>query len=351
MDYIKGRGSQFNPKNKFNSTHHVLGDDEALDELPTWQQNTRVTYEFPKQIVNKVTSPDLPMPYSLNPYQGCEHGCIYCYARNTHTYYGLSAGLDFEQQIFAKPEAPKLLKAFLSKTSYRPQPISLSGNTDCYQPIEKKLRITRSLLEVFLQFKNPVGIITKNSLILRDMDILTKLAELNLVRVMISITTLDESLRRKMEPRTASSVKRLEVIKELSDAGIPVGVMTAPLIPSLNTDEIPELIRLSSKAGARSAGYIIARLNGSVKEIFHDWLHKNFKDRANKVWNQLLSCHGGSVSDNRFGKRMSGEGNIAESIKSLHAVAVRKYMGKNKMPDYDLSHFNLGAASNQLKLF
>jgi len=351
MEYIKGRGAQINTPNRFHENRTILGDVEALDELPNHSIATKVRMEYPKSIVNKVDSPDTHMVYSMNPYQGCEHGCIYCYARNTHNYYGLSAGLDFEQQIFAKPDAPLLLKKFLNKKSYRSKVISLSGNTDCYQPIESKLRITRSLLETLLEYRNPVSIITKNELILRDIEILKQLAEMNLVQVMISLTTLNDALRRKMEPRTSTGVNRLKIVEKLSENGIPVGVMTAPLIPGLNTEEIPALIKAAAEHGAKSAGYIIARLNGDVREIFHDWLNKNFPDRADKVWHQLQSCHGGTVSDHRVGKRMKGEGSIASAIQQLHRISVKKYLSDRSMPEYSYNFFRRPNSNSQLELF
>jgi DNA repair photolyase len=344
--YLKGRGSQIKTGNKFLKadyvTEHIEGLDEALLEAPT----TQIFLETPKKIVNKVESPDLGIMYSLNPYQGCEHGCIYCYARNTHEYYGFSAGLDFESKIIAKPSAPRLLEQHLLQKNWNAVPIMLSGNTDCYQPQEKKLKITRGLLEVMVKYRHPVSMISKNSLVLRDLDLLKDLASDNLVHVYISITTLDESLRRIMEPRTASAIKRLQTVEELSRANIPVGIMNAPIIPGLNHHEIPQVLKAAADHGARGAGMTIVRLNGSIGKIFEDWLRKNFPDRFEKVWNQICSLHGGSVNDSQFGRRMRGEGNIAESIHQLFRASKKKYFAGREMPPINLTRFRKGGSYN-----
>jgi DNA repair photolyase len=351
-DYIKGRGSQINTANRFNKNSYVQEHIEGLDEpWETGEATTQIFYDYPKQIVNKIESPDTYGEYSMNPYQGCEHGCIYCYARNTHEYWGFSAGLDFERKIMAKPDAAKLLEATFQKPSWKSAAIMLSGNTDCYQPIERKLKITRGLLEVLLKYRNPVGMITKNSLILRDLDLLKELARLRLVHVMVSITSLKEDLRRVLEPRTASWQNRLKVLETLSKNGISCGVMTAPIIPALNSEEIPALIKAAADHGAVNSGYTIVRLNGAVEHIFKDWLEKNFPDRAHKVWEQIKECHGGKVSDHRFGKRMRGEGNIAEMIKRLHQVSVAKYMHDRKSVSFDYEAFYRPEVKNQGKLF
>lgn len=343
-EYIKGRGSQIKTHNRFLKasyvTEHVEGLDEPLKEAPT----TQIFYEHAKKIVNKVTSPDLGMMYSLNPYQGCEHGCIYCYARNTHEYYGFSAGLDFESKIMVKKNAPKLLEKFILHPEWQPVPISVSGNTDCYQPLERKMEITRGLLKVFAQYRHPLGMITKNSLILRDLDLLTDLAKDNLVHVYISLTTMNEELRRQMEPRTASSTKRLKTIEALAQAGVPVGVMTAPIIPGLNHHEIPTLIKAAADHGAMAAGMTIVRLNGAIGRIFGDWLRKNFPDRFDKVWNQIAVMHGGQVNDSHFGRRMTGEGNFADTIHQLFRASKKKYLAGRQMPPYDLSKFRRGGS-------
>lgn len=351
-DYIKGRGAQLNTPNTFLkhrlTTEHI----EGLDEPLLSNEKTSVFVEHPKTIVNKMTSPDIGMMSTINPYQGCEHGCIYCYARNAHQYYGFSAGLDFERKIIVKPDAPQLLKKYFDNPRYTPAPITLSGNTDCYQPLERQYKITRGLLQVMLDYKNPVGIITKNSLILRDMDILQELAKQRLVVVMISVTSLNEDLRLLMEPRTATYKNRLHVIEELSKNKIPVGVMNAPIIPGLNSDQIPAVIKAVAERGALTAGYTIVRLNGEIKNIFHDWLYKTMPDAAGKIWNHIKACHGGQVNDSRFGTRMRGEGKIAESIKQLFSMAKKKYMAGRKMPEYDLTLFKRPLKNgDQYKLF
>ena len=313
-NYHKGRGAQFNPHNRFEQKDYVKQHDEGIDDWEDQPQKTTFIIGKPKSIVNKVDSPDLGMAYSLNPYQGCEHGCTYCYARNSHEYWGFSAGLDFERKIIVKADAPELFKAFLEKKSWDASTISISGNTDCYQPAERRYKITRRLLEIALEYKQPIGLITKNALILRDTDILSEMAKLNLVSAYLSINSLNEDLRSKMEPRTATSKQRLRVIEELSKAGIPMGVVVAPLVPGLSDHEIPSILKAAAQAGAKSAGYTVVRLNGAIAGIFEDWLRKNYPDRFEKVWHSIQSCHAGKVNDSRFGDRMRGDGNIAQMI-------------------------------------
>lgn len=341
-EYFKGRGAQIKTGNKFLKAQYVEEHIEGLDEPLLSAPSTQLFYETPKTIVNKVTSPDLGMMYSTNPYQGCEHGCIYCYARNSHEYWGFSAGLDFESKIVVKKNAASLLEKFILNPNWEPVPISVSGNTDCYQPIEKKLEITRSMLKVFAQYRHPLGMITKNSLVLRDIDLLTDLAKDNLVHVYISITTLDESLRRVMEPRTASALKRLQTVEALAKAGVPVGVMNAPIIPGLTHHEIPAVLKAAADHGAQAVGMTIVRLNGSIGQIFEDWLRKNFPDRFEKVWNQISSMHGGQVNDSQFGRRMTGEGNFAEAIHQLFRTSKAKYFKDCRMPPIDLTKFRKG---------
>jgi DNA repair photolyase len=341
-EYFKGRGAQIKTQNKFLKNQYVTEHVEGLDEPLFSAPSTQIFHESPKKIVNKVTSPDLGMMYSMNPYQGCEHGCIYCYARNSHEYWGFNAGLDFESKIIVKENAPQLLEKFLMHPDWQAVPISVSGNTDCYQPLERKFEITRRILKVFAQYRHPLGMITKNSLILRDIDILSDLAKDNLVHVYISITTLDEDLRRVMEPRTASALKRLKTVEELSKAGIPVGIMNAPIIPGLNHHEIPHIIKAAADHGALAAGMTIVRLNGSIGKIFEDWLRKNFPDRFEKVWNQICSMHGGNVNDSQFGRRMTGEGNFAEIIHQLFRASKRKHLAGRAMPPIDLTKFRKG---------
>lgn len=341
-DYFKGRGAQIKSANRFLKEQYVTDHIEGLDEPLLSSPDTQILYETPKNIVNKITSPDLGMMYSSNPYQGCEHGCIYCYARNSHEYWGFSAGLDFESKIIAKKNAPQLLEKFILQPSWQVAPISISGNTDCYQPVEKKLEITRGMLKVLARYRHPVGMITKNSLILRDLDLLQDLAQDNLVHVYISITTLDEDLRRAMEPRTASAIKRLKTVEALSKAGVPVGVMNAPIIPGLNHHEIPHILKAAADHGALNAGMTVVRLNGAIGKIFEDWLRKNFPDRFSKVWHQICSLHGGQVNDSVFGRRMGGEGQYADIIHQLFNTARKRNFSGQKMPAIDLTKFRKG---------
>lgn len=340
---LKGKGAQYNPSNPFTknsiSYHHQEGIDEYThDERPV----TKLFYETPKNVLSKNNSPDLKWSYSVNPYQGCEHGCIYCYARNSHTYWGYSAGLDFESKIIVKERVAESLEKQLLSNSWKSQPIMLSGNTDCYQPIERKLGLTRKVLEVLYKYANPVSIITKNALVLRDLDILEDMARHNLVHVYFSITSLDEKLRAVLEPRTSSYWKKLTAMETLSKSGVPVGLMNAPIIPGLNHHEIPEILKQASHHGAISAGYTVIRLNGQIGELFEDWLHKTFPDRAKKVINQINELHGGSVNDTKWGRRLKGEGGYANSIEQLFRTAKMKYFKDKKMPPLNQHVFRKG---------
>ncbi|MBC2843759.1 PA0069 family radical SAM protein [Winogradskyella flava] len=351
---IKGRGAQRNIHNRFLELSHEMRDDflefcekegEIVDKNKTQYLNV-----FPKTIVNKVTSPDVGMAYSMNMYQGCEHGCIYCYARNSHEFWGYSAGLDFERRILVKKDAPKLLETLLKKKSWKAYPIVMSGNTDCYQPAEQKFELTRQCLEVFLKYKHPVGIITKNALILRDLNLLKDLAKDNLIAVNISITSLSEDTRRILEPRTATIKRRLKVVKELSDNGIPVNVMLAPIIPSINSHEILPMAKAVSDAGAQSIVHTIVRLNGTIGEIFADWIKKALPDRADKVLRQIENCHGGTLNESRFGIRMRGEGQIAQQINDMVKLAQLKYFRGKSMPKLN-TELHEQHKDGQLKLF
>ncbi len=350
IQYIKGRGAQINTVNPF---HRLQYDTQPID----WEQHEsddKIRTEFipvhPKTIINKVKSPDIPAGYSMNPYQGCEHGCVYCYARNTHTYWGYSAGLEFEQKILVKQNVPELLEQKFKSKNWKPAPIMLSGNTDCYQPVEKEKEITRKILEVCWKYRHPVSVITKNSLILRDLDILEKLAQHGLVHVSISITTLDDEMRRVLEPRTSSVLRRLETVERLHKAGVPVNVMMAPIIPGLNDHEILPLAKEIAERGARSIGYTMVRLNGDVGEIFMDWLTKVMPDKADKIINQIKDVHGGQLSDSRFGKRMSGEGHYAMMVKQQFKLAREKYLRGRTTPPYNLDLFEQ-MKKPQLSLF
>ncbi|WP_420155460.1 PA0069 family radical SAM protein [Siphonobacter sp.] len=344
-NYLKGRGAQLNTANRFLKQRYEEEPSEVLQPSP----QTQFIPETPKKIISTFNSPDLPMGKSINPYQGCEHGCIYCYARNSHEYWGYSAGLDFETKIMVKRNAAPLLEEQFRKAAWVPTPIELSGNTDCYQPAERKFELTRSLLKVFAKYRNPVSMITKNALILRDLDVLAELAAHRLVHVYISITTLNEELRQAMEPRTVTAQKRLQVIERLTAAGVPVGVMTAPIIPGLNDHEIPKLIESAANAGALTAALTVVRLNGAIGELFEDWIRKTFPDRADKVLNQIRDCHGGQLNDSRWNVRMMGQGNIAEHIHQLHRISRQRYMPNRQMPAYDLTQFR--REGMQMKLF
>jgi len=349
-DYFKGRGAQINTHNKFAAQRYVADHIEGLDELFLEHSATELIETHPKKIISVNDSPDLSMGYSLNPYQGCEHGCIYCYARNAHEYWGYSAGLDFERKIIIKRNAAELLEQQFNAPSYRPQVIMLSGNTDCYQPVERKLGITRAVLEVLYRYRHPVSIITKNDLILRDIDILADMAALRLVQVAISLNSLNEELRRKMEPRTVTAKGRLGVIRQLSDAGIGVIVMCAPIIPGLNSDEIPAVIKTAAEHGARGAGYTIVRLNGAIGELFVDWVHKAYPDRAEKVLHQIAACHGGRLNDSRWEFRMRGDGEEASAIRQLFDLSVKRYMAGTPLPELRLDLFT-PRGGKQLHLF
>lgn len=355
MDYIKGRGAQVNPDNRF-FEHSYEKDLSFLQHLhQAGEKESKPKTEYiqvhPKTIVNKVTSPDLSFSYSMNPYQGCEHGCIYCYARNTHEYWGYSAGTDFESKILIKKNAADLLRAQFKSRTWRPSPIMLSGNTDCYQPIERKLKITRSLLEVCLKYRHPIGLITKNAMVLRDLDILSEMARMKLAKVVISLTSLKDKTRAVLEPRTSAVGIRLNAIRSLSAAGIPTMVMMAPIIPAINSMEIMKLAEKAAENGATDLAYTIIRLNGIIPEVFTDWLQKNFPDRAEKVLNQIKELHGGTLNDSRFKLRMRGEGEISNHIHQMVALARRKYgLGLKKHP-FDLKLFRRSIDDNQLELF
>lgn len=323
-NYLKGRGAQNRVANKF-LDNYITYDESIQYEQAESGIQTQFFKEYPRKIVNEVNSPDIGFALSVNPYQGCEHGCVYCYARNSHEYWGFNSSIDFESRIIVKENAPELLEQYFLKSKKEVQPIALSGNTDCYQPAERKYEITRKLLQLFLKYRSPVSIITKNSLILRDLDLLKGLAKQNLVHVMISITSQNEELRRILEPRTSSAKNKFKAIRKLTDHGVPVGVMTAPIIPGLNHHEIPQLLREAAQNGAGRAAYTVVRLNGSISGIFREWLKKNFPDRYDKVIHQIEGLHGGTVNDSEFGRRMKGEGPYASIIKQLFNTAYRKY--------------------------
>lgn len=353
-DYLKGRGAQQNSHNRFSDHIYETRDDflefcrVAGEEAD--RNKTQYLPIFPKTIVNKVTSPDVGMEYSMNPYQGCEHGCIYCYARNTHEFWGYSAGLDFERKILIKKDAPQLLEAKIKSKKWKACTIVLSGNTDCYQPAEQQFKITRACLEIFLKYKHPVGIITKNALILRDLELLKELAKDNLVGVNISVTSLSEKTRRILEPRTATIKKRLETIRVLSENGIPVNAMLAPIIPGINSHEIMKLAKAVSDNGARSFAFTVVRLNGAIGQIFSDWIKKALPDKSDKVLHQIQECHGGALNDSRFGVRSRGEGKIAKQIHDMMRLAKKRYFKETNFPKLN-TELHESHKDGQLKLF
>lgn len=303
---IKGRGTPDNPANRFHPIEYVQEEELPEEERPS--PRTRFFVDTSRSILSTNDSPDLSFMYSLNPYRGCEHGCIYCYARPTHEYYGLSSGLDFETQIMVKTDAPKLLRKELMKPGWKVNTIMLSGNTDCYQPIERKMQLTRQCLEVMAEFRQPVGIITKSRLITRDIDVLQELARYQAVSTCLSITSLDDDLAAKLEPRATRPGGRLAAVRQLSQAGIRVGIMNAPIIPGLNDHEMPEVLAAAREAGALFAGFVVVRLPFAIKELFANWLQQHFPERKEKVLGRIRDLRGGRLNDPRFGSRMRGEG-------------------------------------------
>lgn len=351
---LNKRGAHLNPVNRFELKERIAEPDylEYCHQEEDFGDEDKTTYleVFPKSIVNTVDSPDVPMKYSINPYQGCEHGCIYCYARNSHEYWGYNAGVDFEQKIMVKKNAAELLERKLTSRSWEVSPVMLSGNTDCYQPAEAKFKITRQLLKLFLKHRHPVGIITKNALVLRDRDILEELARMKLVHVLLSITSMNDETRKKLEPRTASVSKRFRAVKELSDRGIPVSVMFAPVIPGINSHELIPMMGKAAALGARRAHYIAVRLNGHNGVLFADWLDRNYPNRKEKVLNQINELHGGQLNDNRFKTRMTGEGKWAELLKIQYQFAKQRFFKDKEYPEYNLSLFRK-MKGGQLELF
>ena len=323
--YLQGRGAQFNTKNKFLKNEVTREHIEGIDDWSDENMPTQYLEQESKTIVNKVDSPDLRMMYSMDPYAGCEHGCIYCYARNVHEYWGYSAGLDFERKIIVKKNAPALLRKFLMNPKWDATPIMLSGNTDCYQPAEQTYRLTRSLLEVCNEFNQSVSILTKNAWILKDKDVLQEMAKKRIISAMVSVTSFNEDLRRVMEPRTTTAKQKLKIINELSSAGVRMGIMMGPMIPGLNEHEMQRIMKEATDNGAKFSAYTYIRLNGAVKFLFHDWLFKNFPDRADKVWHLIESSHDGKVNDTRWGVRMRGEGPISQLVAEQYKKYTKLY--------------------------
>lgn len=341
----RGRGAADNPANRFEAIHLERDDEWNPEEDPA--PGTRFFRDASQTIINYNDSPDLGFDASINPYRGCEHGCIYCYARPTHEYLGFSAGLDFESRIMVKEQAPELLRAELSSRKWKPQVIALSGVTDCYQPVERQLRLTRRCLEVLAEFRNPVGIVTKNHLVTRDVDVLTRLAEHQAVVVFVSITTLDRELASKLEPRASLPAHRLEAIRRLAAAGIPTGVMTAPVIPAINDHEVPRLIAAAVEAGAQFAGYVTLRLPFGLGPLFEDWLTRHFPDRREKVLGRLKAIRAGKINDPRFGSRMRGEGIFADQIAALFETACRRAGIAGRRPEISAAAFRVPSSASE----
>lgn len=345
---VRGRGSTGNPKNRFEATELVPELAEEFDE--TSSPSTEFLTDASRSIIAYNDSPDVGFDASVNPYRGCEHGCVYCYARPTHEYLGFSSGLDFETKIMVKHDAPELLKKELSRLNWKPQVLAMSGVTDCYQPVEKKLRLTRRCLEVLLEFRNPVVIITKNYLVTRDVDILQELARYHCIGVSISLTTLDPRLSAVMEPRASRPVRRLAAIRQLADAGIPVGYLQAPMIPGLTDAEAPAIAQAASRAGAAFAGYVALRLPFAVKSLFEQWLEEHFPERKEKVLNRIRAIRGGRLNDPNFSTRMRGEGVFAQQMADLFQLACKKAGIDNRRPELTTRYFRRGG-TRQLALF
>lgn len=348
---LKGRGAVSNASGRYEPHTRVLMDDGwgAEDGLPPLK--TEVLTDTSRTIVTRNNSPDISFEQSINPYKGCEHGCVYCFARPTHAYLGFSPGVDFETKIFAKPNAAELLARELSRPGYVPKVIAIGTNTDPYQPVEKRMRVMRSLLEVLHEFRHPVGIVTKSALVLRDLDILAPMAELGLAKVALSVTTLDRELARAMEPRASTPPRRLEAIRGLREAGVPAGVMFAPVIPALNDEEMENVLAAAAEAGARSAGYVLLRLPLEIKDLFREWLAKNAPGRAAHVMSLVRSMRGGKDYDSAWHTRMRGTGPYAQMIARRFQIAVRRNGLNAPSRPLDLSKFRRPAyASEQLAL-
>lgn len=348
-------GSNIDPPNRFEAVHqqpdleHLEWDQEHLKA----RTHRRIEYiaDSTKSIVSQNKSPDIPFRYSINPYRGCVHSCSYCYARPGHEYLGFNAGMDFETKIVVKHEAPTLFRQFLSKKTWKPVPIAFSGVTDCYQPAEREFRLTRGCLEVALECRQPISIVTKNALVIRDLKILEALAAESLVHVYLSITSLDPELARDMEPRTSIPSARLRAVRMLSEANIPVGVMTAPIIPGLNDSEIPPILQAAKEAGAITASYILLRLPLTVEPVFVEWLRRTRPNHADKVLGRIREARSGKLNDSTFGERMTGSGLMADQIRKMFGMFRQKFGLDGSMPDYDCDRFRPPAASGQMRLF
>ena len=349
-------GSKIDPPNRFEAVRrevdleHLECDEEYRGALA----NRRIEYldDASKSVVSENDSPDIPFRYSLNPYRGCAHGCSYCYARNTHEYLGYNAGLDFETKILVKRDAPQLFRKFLLRKSWRPQSITLSGVTDCYQPAEREFRLTRQCLEVAWEFRQPVSIVTKNALVVRDLDLLEPMAAENLVHVFLSITSLDPDLARNMGPRTSIPAARLRAVSQLAEAGVAVGVMTAPIIPGLNDTEIPALLEAAKGAGAMTAGYVMLRLPLTVEPVFLEWLQRTHPEKRERVEQRIRQSRSGKLNSSAWGERMRGTGELAEQVGRLFRVFAGRHGLDTKLPPLDCNKFRQPERDpRQMKLF
>ena len=345
---LRGRGSATNPKNRFESIERVPELHENSDEISA--PHTQFYPDSSKSLIAYNDSPDVGFDASINPYRGCEHGCIYCYARPSHEYLGFSAGLDFETKIMVKADAPELLRKELSSPKWKPQLVALSGNTDCYQPIEKQKQLTRRCLEVLLEFRNPAVIITKNHLVTRDVDILAELAKIDCVGVTISLTTLDGKLASALEPRGSTPARRLAAIRKLAAAGVPVGYLQAPMIPGLTDSEAPAIAVAAAQAGASFSGYVALRLPFAVKDLFEQWLIQHYPDKKDKILHRVREIRGGKLNDPHFKSRMRGEGIYAEQMAALFQLARKKSRITERWPKLTTEHFRR-PDKDQLVLF
>jgi len=345
---IRGRGAAGNPPNRFERLHLER---DVWDDPDDPGARTQFLRDTSRSIIVRNDSPDVPFEFSINPYRGCEHGCIYCYARPGHEYLGYSAGLDFETRILVKERAPELLRDKLSSPRWKPQALVISGVTDPYQPIERRLQLTRRCLQVLAECRHPVSVITKNRLVIRDIDLFARLAAWDAALVTLSITTLDEKLQRIMEPRTSSPALRLRAVEELAEAGVPVGVNIAPVIPGLTDEEVPRILQAAADAGAGHAAYILVRLPHGVAELFVDWLERNLPGRKNKVLGRIREARGGKLYDPTWGERMRGTGDLAETIGNLFEVARRRAGLQRRVPPLSTAAFRRPDRNGQLDLF
>jgi DNA repair photolyase len=345
---IRGRGAADNPANRFERLHYENDPDADPSDRPA--PTTQFFKDLSRSIIAHNDSPDVGFEYSINPYRGCEHGCVYCYARPTHEYLGFSAGLDFESKIMVKEDAPELLRRELTSPRWQPRTLAVSGVTDPYQPVERRLQLTRRCLEVLAEFRNPVGIVTKNHLVTRDLDILAGLAEHQAAAVFLSVTTLDGNLARHLEPRATQPQGRLAAIEAAAKAGVSVGVLVAPVIPGLTDHEMPAILAAAAAAGARYAGYILLRLPLGVGPLFEQWLTQHYPEKKDKVLGRIRDTRGGKLNDPRFGSRMRGKGAFADLIKDVFTVACRKSGITGRGPNLSTAAFRR-PKGNQLLLF